>query len=152
MTRSELEEFLRNELHLTEVSPGAWLGRTVIPDLAVGQPFPIQVRIFGPAIGVAVGIGLRVDKNYEAVYEYLLETNGNVALGGFMVDDSGQILATAEIPCGSENGDFFSQEELGVMMMVLLQLVKDQYNNILKLLHGDKGGFLNWLKSARRPT
>jgi len=153
VSREELERVLREELHLNEVAPGVWVGRTTIPGLTAMQPFLIMVRLLDHAVAVAINLGLQVDRNHEAVYEYLLEVNGRIALGEFFVDDEDRISMGAEMPCREDSHSYFSQEELVVMMKVLFDAVKDHYNRILQLIHGgERRGprdLLSWLKTAR---
>jgi len=148
MTRAELERFLKDELRLTEVSPGAWLGRTEIPDLAAGQPFHFQVRFFDDkVVGAAVNLGLRVDKNHEATYEFLLGVNAKTAVGGFAIDDEGRIVATAETPIDTEHGDYLAKDEIGLILASLMKLIRDHYSRILQLINADRS-IIKILKSA----
>lgn len=154
MTKAEIEQFLKEELDLNEVEPGLWVGRTGIPDLTTMQPFLVMVRLIDDrAVAVGINLGLRVDGNHEAVYEYLLEVNGKIALGEFLVDDEDRISIGAEMPCGTADDNYFSREELALMIRFLLDGVRDHYNRILQLIHGGEHkkptGILKWLKSAR---
>lgn len=154
MTREEIERVLKEELRLTEAAPGVWIGRNGISGLATMQPFLIMVRLIeNRAVAVGINLGLRVDGNYEAVYEYLLEATGKIALGKFFVDDEGRISMGVEMPCGTSTDSYFSREELALMVKVLFDAVKEHYNQILQMIHGgarkEPGGLLKWLKSAR---
>ena len=158
MTKEEFERELREELHLSEVASGNWVGRTTIPEFAVMQPFILMVRLIElpqrevnnrqnqlySAVAVGINLALRVENNHEAVYKKLLEINAERTLGAFSIDDEGQIAIGAEIPCGpAEN--YFSREELGVMIMTLFGAIKDYYNTIVQLIHVDKPVETNFL-------
>jgi hypothetical protein len=153
VTRAEIERFLREEMALTEIKPGVWLRRAIIPDIGVMQPFSIIVRLFDHAIEVAIDLGLLVDSNHEAVYEYLLEASGRIILGKFFIGDDERILIGVELPCGASNASYFSPEELALMTKVLFDAIKDNYNRIVQLIHRDRrrgpGGPLGWLRAAR---
>lgn len=150
--KAEIEQFLR-EMDFTEGEPGVWTGRITIREIGVMQPFLILVRLVDHAVGVAVDLGLVVDNNHEAVYEYLLEVSGRITLGEFFIGEDNQIRIWAELPCGATNDHYFSREELALMMRVLLDAVRDHYNRILQLIHGgagrEPGGLLGWLRAAR---
>ena len=165
MTKEEFESELREKLRLTEVTPGNWVGRTVIPEFIVTQPFVLMVRLVelsqreatNPqnqrhnAVAVAINLALRVEKNHRAVYESLLEINGEKTLGAFFISDEDQIAIGAEMPCGSDPGNYFSKEELAFMMMALLTTIKEHYTSIVQLIHAEETpvetGFLDKWKT-----
>ncbi len=156
MTREEIERVLKEELRLTqsEGAPEVWGGSTIIPELATQQLFPIIIHLVDDqAVAVGINLGLKVDRNQEAVYEYLLEINGKIALGEFLLDDETRISIGAEMSCGTSTDSYFSREELALMVKVLFDAVKEHYNQILQMIHGgarkEPGGLLKWLKSAR---
>ena len=165
MTKEEFESELREKLHLTEVTPGNWVGRTAIPEFIVTQPFVLIVRLIelpqraatNPqserpnAVAVAINLNLRVEKNHRAVYEYLLGVNGEKTLGAFFISDEDQIAIGAEMPCGSDPGNYFSKEELALITMALFTTVKEHYNPIVQLIHAEETpvgtGFLDKWKT-----
>jgi len=119
VTKEEFERELREELHLTEVTPGTWVGRMTIPEFAVKQPFAMMVRLIEipqqeaanqqnqrhNAVALAINLALRVERNHRAVYESLLEINNERTMGAFFISDEDEIAIGAEMPCGSDPGN-----------------------------------------------
>jgi len=165
VTKEEFESELREKLRLTEVTPGNWVGRTAIPEFIVTQPFVLMVRLVElsqrattnpqsqrpSAVAVAMNLALQVDKNHKAVYEYLLGINGEKTLGAFFIGDEDQIAIGVEMPCGSDPGNYFSKEELALMMMAVVTTVKEHYTPIVQLVHAEETpvgtGFLDKWKT-----
>lgn len=152
MNKNEFERHVRESLRLAEVSPGKWIGKVPITGLPVIQPFPIFLfqtvleRRDGtsgaqPGSGVVVlgiKLPLRIPKDNEGVLEYLLRANATAALGAFVLVEEGELVVSAEMPCGSGPESYFSREELDLMAGSLTAMIRSHYTKILQLAHADE--------------
>lgn len=152
MNRNEFERHVRENLKLTEAAPGKWVGKIPIAGLPVIQPFPIflfqtvleQREGSSPTASttgaVAVGIKppVRIPKDNEGVLEYLLRANATAALGAFVVVEDGEVIVSAEMPCGSNPENYFSREELDLLVGSLMAMIRSHYTKILQLAHADE--------------
>jgi hypothetical protein len=151
--REEFERHVREELKFTEMSPGHWIGRMPIPGLPVIQPFPVFIiqkvleRREGSssaqapnlsAVVQGIRLSLRVQKNHEEVYEYMLGVNAARALGALILADDGEVIIVAATPCGIDPDRYFSREELAVMVASTMGIVQEHYAKLLQLIHADE--------------
>jgi hypothetical protein len=152
VNKSEFERHVRENLRLTEVAPGRWVGKVPIAGLPIIQPFPIflfqtvlerrdgtsATQPSSSAVAVGIKPPLKISRDDEGVLEYLLRANATSALGAFVVTDDGELVVSAEMPCGSGPESYFSREELDLMVGSVMAMVRSHYVRVLQLVHADE--------------
>ena len=153
MTRDELIHELEAVLHFRAFGTGTWIATTVLPGTGSNAPVALVVRLLKipqrrgagddqdrPAIpetvATMVHLGLKTNpvESGELLYEYMIEANTKKSLGALAITDGGEIIVTAELPCGQEPSAYFSKKELAVMLGAVTGIAREHYRKLVELV------------------